>query len=204
MKSPVAALAAVCAAAAFAAPAEAAYVVNIEEVGSSVIGTGSGSIDLTALTILGIPRIEAPRIFPSPGIVALGLNQDPLPQGQFYTGVSGPVSLGGFGFSNPFADGSGPSVGIVGAGQELFVPKGYVSGTPLGTSTLIYTGGFTIANLGLTPGTSVWTWGSGADADSFTLNIGVPEPATWAMLILGVAMVGFTARRRRQAAPFAA
>ena len=32
----------------------------------------------------------------------------------------------------------------------------------------------------------------------------VPEPATWAMLILGVAMVGFAARRRREGAALAA
>lgn len=33
---------------------------------------------------------------------------------------------------------------------------------------------------------------------------GVPEPATWAMLILGVGMVGFAARRRNAGAPLAA
>jgi hypothetical protein len=33
---------------------------------------------------------------------------------------------------------------------------------------------------------------------------GVPEPATWAMLILGVAMIGFAARRRSEGMAFAA
>jgi hypothetical protein len=89
-------------------------------------------------------------------------------------------------------------------GNRLFVSPDYVSGTPLGTSTDTFTDS-TFASLGVTPGTYVWTWGTGADADSLTMNIGgVPEPATWAMLILGVAMVGLTARRRRKAAPLAA
>lgn len=36
------------------------------------------------------------------------------------------------------------------------------------------------------------------------LDGAVPEPATWAMLILGVAMLGFAARRRNAGAPVAA
>jgi hypothetical protein len=48
----------------------------------------------------------------------------------------------------------------------------------------------TFASLGLTDGTYVWTLGSGADADSLTVDIdgitsAVPEPSAWAVLILG-------------------
>jgi hypothetical protein len=32
--------------------------------------------------------------------------------------------------------------------------------------------GQTFATIGLTPGTYAWTWGSGIDADSFTIEIG--------------------------------
>jgi hypothetical protein len=42
------------------------------------------------------------------------------------------------------------------------------------------------------------------DNVSLTPTAAVPEPATWAMLILGVAMVGFTARRRREGFALAA
>jgi hypothetical protein len=42
----------------------------------------------------------------------------------------------------------------------------------------------------------VWTWGSGADADSFTVDVsGTPEASTWAMMVLGFAALGFAGSR---------
>jgi hypothetical protein len=70
------------------------------------------------------------------------------------------------------------------------LPQGYVSGDPLSDSAT-YTGA-TFASLGVTPGTYVWTWGSGADADNFTLQIGptaAPEPSS--LLLLAGALTGF-------------
>lgn len=40
--------------------------------------------------------------------------------------------------------------------------------------------------------------GAGGGGGSFVFEGTVPEPATWAMLILGVAMIGFATRRRRE------
>jgi hypothetical protein len=59
-------------------------------------------------------------------------------------------------------------------GFVLFVPNGYVSDSPL-SDTSTYDNQ-TFVTLGATPGTYVWTWGSGADADSFTLDIGTIAP----------------------------
>ena len=57
----------------------------------------------------------------------------------------------------------------------------------------------TFASLGLTPGTYVWTWGSGEHQDSFTLNIRhVPEPTTLTLLGSAVACLAWLRRRRRR------
>src|SRR5215831_18976175 len=52
-----------------------------------------------------------------------------------------------------------------------------------------------------TPGTYVWTWGTGEDADSFTLDIKaaktVPEPASLTVLALGLAGLRMALRTRR-------
>ena len=76
------------------------------------------------------------------------------------------------------ASGSGDTVGIWGSGIQLFIPAGYVSGNPLSDSATWDNA--TFSSLGATPGTYIWNWGSGATADSFTLNIGavaVPSPS---------------------------
>jgi hypothetical protein len=85
----------------------------------------------------------------------------------------------------------------------IIVPFRYVSGSSLsGTSTF---DGATIATLGLTPGSYVYTWGSGVDADGITVNIsGVPEPSTWAMMGLGFASLGVVACGARRRTSLAA
>src|SRR5205807_10308158 len=50
----------------------------------------------------------------------------------------------------------------------LIVPRGYVSGTALSDSATY--NGKTFATLGVTPGTYVWTWGTGAN-QNFTLDV---------------------------------
>jgi hypothetical protein len=79
------------------------------------------------------------------------------------------------------------------------VPSGYVSGANL-SDTATYNGQ-TFASLHLIAGTYTWHWGTGANADSFTLQIGpastpAPEPASLTLLAVGLAGLGMVLRTR--------
>jgi PEP-CTERM motif len=83
------------------------------------------------------------------------------------------------------------------------VPSGYVSDTALSDTSTYDNASF--SSLGATPGTYKWTWGSGAN-QNFTVVVGtvVPEPSTWAMMLIGFAGLGLIgyqgAGRQRRAA----
>jgi hypothetical protein len=56
----------------------------------------------------------------------------------------------------------------------------------------------TFASLGVTPGTYVWTWGTGAD-QSFTLEIGTaPIPAALPLFATGLGGLGLIGWRRKR------
>ena len=56
------------------------------------------------------------------------------------------------------------------------MPSGYTSGSALSDTSTYDDASFSTLGV-VTPGSYVWTWGSGADADSFTLDIvSVPAP----------------------------
>jgi hypothetical protein len=187
--------------------AQAAYIVTVDQVGSAVLATGAGSINFDALAFYG-DEIDRSLIAASGGAIIVGPTTPT--NNTFYSGITGPAITFGTG-GEFFADGG--SGGIVGLGTfdettggVVAVPQDYVSGTSLGTSTATWTNA-TISSLGLTPGAYVWSWGSGATADTFTLDIsaggvggggpGTPEPATWAMILLGLTGLALVRTRRR-------
>jgi hypothetical protein len=182
--------------------AQAGFVLDINQVGADVVGTGSGTIDLADLTSLGSTN-GGGLIWgnPTPDSSGIGLG-GVVPQavdGWIGT-VTGSTAIFATGGLLEADSGSGDAVDIIPLYDSpqgaIFVPTGYVSGSALSdTSTWDNT---TIAALGLIPGTYTYNWGSGADADFFTINIGqsTPEPGTAWLLAGGFALFIFARRLR--------
>jgi hypothetical protein len=178
-------------------PARAGLIVTMTESGGDVVIAGGGTADLTALTGAGGAAGHA-LIDPDSGIVAMGTTGSD--SSDIYTGSGGPDSFGTGSTTNASTAG-GDVFGII-FDNNLIVPRGYASGGAL-SATATYAGS-TFVSLGVTPGTYVWTWGTGANADSFTLQIGpvatVPEPSSVVMTgIAALAGIGYARRRRRAA-----
>lgn len=161
------------------AHANSIFTVTLTQVGSTVVATGSGAIDLTGLTSFGSTS-AGPELYPAHGIIGIG----PFGNTDLYSGLSGPSSFGP-GFGGFPSSASGDSVFLEDFGLDIEVPLGYVSGTSLSGSA-IYSG--TLASLHATPGTYTWTWSSGAN--SFVLNVEkptvVPEPGSFLLIGIGL------------------
>jgi hypothetical protein len=140
-------------------------VVTILEVGSDVIMSGSGSLNVTGLSegsvqtaggingTLGYWVIGQTNPFFARKFFGNNLNVYP---NSFGSGYTAPTSYSGDTFG--IQDGS--------LGKDIVLPLGYTSGSPLsGTATFANK---TISSMGLTPGTYLYDWGS----DSITLQIG--------------------------------
>jgi hypothetical protein len=179
------------------APAEASVVIDVSEVGGNVVATGGGTVGLAGLAPFGTAPGTA---FMNPwfGNVDIGGISGTYLEITEYNGVTGPTSFGAD-LATFASSASGDLFGVNGSGPNgtgVDVPFNYVSGSALSGSATF--DGQTFASLGLTPGTYVYTWGSGPTADSLTLQIGpaaIPEPGTWAMIMLGFAALGLAGFR---------
>ena len=174
-----------------AQPAQA-YTVTLQQVGSNVVATGSGAINLTGLTFV-ISGADNPGVVPFSGVISTGPFASMI---DVYQGFTGPTDFGSGAGALPNTA-SGDFVGISGVGLGLFVPLNYISGTALSDSMTFNNA--TFASLGVTPGTYEWTWGSGLPNQNFTLIIGgagVPDGGSTVSL-LGFALLSLTVLRRK-------
>ena len=189
-----------------AAPAQAVLLLKVEQIGSNVVVTGSGSVNLTALNVEYdddnfTNTFTDIQLFAGPAAFADGLV-------TAYSGLSGPSTIGAIPnvllLPDDSADSNGNLFGLLSNDQSngdgtgrplLFLPQSYTSSALLaGTSFYSNT---TYADFGLTDGTiKTWSWGTGATAVSVNVQVGsTPVPAP-----LGIAGAGavFTGIKRRR------
>lgn len=166
----------------------AAHVAFMYENGPNVEVTGSGPLNTTALTVAGPVFGFSSQMRPAVGSVAYGTTVN----ADRFTGFTGPASYGS-GTLVFASSSSGQRVALSGTSGFLFVPQGYVSGSPLSGGAIW--NATTLAGLGATPGTYVWAWGAGLNADSFTLRVSLaPAPyVTATQTVAGTFIPGSTA-----------
>lgn len=171
----------------FTSAANAAITIDINQQASDVVATAIGSIDLNGLLKQG-QYGNLNQVYATIADVDVG-RAGFITQ---YVGFDGPSNFGsGAQKIANFYDGD--RFALVGAFNSVYVSDAYLSGSPI-NGTAIFNNQ-TLETLGLTPG--VYTYSSAFD--TVTVNIGgaVPEPATWAMMLLGFGAIGWQVRRRR-------
>jgi hypothetical protein len=170
--------------------AEAAFTFTLQEQGTDVVVIGSGSVDLAGLSRIG------EDVLPASGFSAQNAVAGVTGTVAVYAGITGPGSFGPGGHVDA-SRGDGDAVAVNGRDGFLGVPQAYVSNSTLSSSMEF--ANQTFASIGLTPGTYTWTWGSGSNADSLTVQIdpfAVPEPAS--VLVVEVGLLGLAAVRHRR------
>lgn len=181
--------------------ANASFLYNIKEVGSDVVVTGSGSIDLTGFASIGTGSHVSDILPSEPAIVTgAGIGQD------LYRGgiISGPATFGP-GNTLMLGNGSGMNFGFdVGIYNQFEVPAGYVSGDFISSNATFVDS--TFASIGLTPGIYIYNVGE-VIGNTITLDIGnssmpiaaMPLPASAPMFgaaLLALGAVGYGMKRK--------
>lgn len=182
--------------------AQAGVTVTLQEQGADVVMSASGTLNLSALTQGSAGSCDGGIRPTNPVVVSVSPGfGNPC---QSYIGTfAGPAAFGpGLDLTNTSAGPGEFTVTISPDTNTLVVPPGYVSGAPVSGTVVFENHDF--SSLGVTPGTYTWTWGTGEDADFFTLNITdavapvaaqpVPVLPGWGLMLLVLLIPALAAR----------
>lgn len=164
---------------------QAAVIINAVETGGNVVITSSGTINLAGLQHFSNGSTSGGLVSPSTGYLITGYTNALIRLYRFHTG---PTSFGPGGVTHDTTS-IGETFGLSNSAEWLYLAQSVVD-TGVVNSSSIYNGQ-TLASMGITEGTYVWTW----SADSITFNA-IPEPGACGLLLAGAGIAGFMARRR--------
>jgi hypothetical protein len=152
-----------------------ALYITILEVGGNIVVSGTGSVNLTALTSAGSNAI-VDRVDPDNASVTIVEGNGSYVVDQ-YSGFTGPTSFGtGAGSLGSNAAINSNNFGFDTVTGLIYVPQGYVSGSQLSGGTQYV--GESYSSMGVDAGSYTWNWGSGGNADSITVQVGAPITPT--------------------------
>lgn len=183
-----------------------AVMITMEESGNDVTATLSGAITNWTGATLTVGTTQTGgivnRVAPS-DTAFLFVNGPSLGAGTSLTRYSAPTYPTSLGPGTTIVDAntSTASTVLYILGRQLdniFIADSYALNTPI-TGVLNWQNQ-TFGNMGLTPGSYIWSWGDPStpgQGDKITLNI-VPEPATYAIALAGLACSGYVMRRRKR------
>ena len=166
--------------------------VTFSEVGSNVVATFSGSIDLTNFSPQSPSSAEATPYFDAASGFFQSANSSALTYSRDTWPNRGWIGLVPFGTGNLHGDSrtgdeAGWSAGY--SMQYLYVSPGYISNSPLsGTATW---NSATLSSLGITQGTYFETVGN----NTFKIEA-VPEPSALSLLVVGLGGLAVMRRKR--------
>ncbi len=196
VKTALGAIAAFTAVALAAGAANSSVLIDITQSGANVDVTATGSLDLTGATY-DHAQPYSTGIIPGGSNWYIALGTTPGMDWYQLTSVDLPYGTSGNYFTSNTTSGDAFSIwGFDGGTPLVGVATGYTSGTAISADMVLP--GETIAGMSLIRGTYTFT----VPNDTIILNIStVPEPATWAMLCLGFAGLGFARYRASRKAP---
>lgn len=179
------------------ADSRADVIVTFEEVGSNVVATGAGTLDLGGLTLINTVATNT-GVTPATAELFLGpstQNGNPTPTVDVYQAVSGPASWGSGNQYFRIDSGTGDTFGVSIRGTDLalIVPENYASGGAL--SAISVWENESLATMGLSPGSYSYSWGTNSNEFTIVVVAPVPEPSTALIVFAVPGALAFMRRR---------